>query len=120
MFKKNQINKLGVSLGLGIILTLIGGINVSTLAQSQYEEENGYQSNEKNGVFGDAPSGLDPVDLMHRAQQAGGRTPAEFEAEYQGQLNNSVSDFKRLQQQRILEQKKPATNTEPTPKSFGE
>jgi hypothetical protein len=117
MFEKNQINKLVTSLSLGIIVTLIAGINSSMLAQPQYEEENGYQSNEKNGVFGDAPSGLDPVELMHRAQQANGRTPAEFEAEYQGQLDNSVSDFKRLQQQRILEQQKPAANTDQTPKS---
>ena len=112
MLKRNQINRLSTSLSLGVILTLVAGFSSSTSAQSKYEKDNGYQSNEKSGVFGDTPSGLDPVELMHRAQQANGRSAAEFEADSQGQLDSSVSDFKRLQQQRILEQQQPAVNTQ--------
>jgi len=112
MLKRNQINRLSTSLSLGVILILVAGFSSSTSAQSKYEEDNGYQSNEKSGVFGDTPSGLDPVELMHRAQQANGRSAAEFEADSQGQLDSSVSDFKRLQQQRILEQQQPAVNTQ--------
>ncbi len=117
MFKNNKVNKLAISLSLGTILTLIAGFNSSTLSQSRYEEDNGYQSNEKSNVFGDTPAGLDPVDLMHRAQQLNGRTQAEFEADSQGQLDDSVSDFKRLQQQKMLEQQQPA-NTEETPENI--
>ena len=109
MFKNSGSgsNKLSISLSLGTILTLVVGFNSSALAQSRYEQDNGYQSNEKSGVFGDTPSGLDPVDLIHRAQQLNGRSAAEFEADSQGQMDSSVSDFKRLQQQRILEQQQP-------------
>ena len=103
MFTSDRASRFGTGLSLGIVLTLAAGFNSDTLAQSKYEND-GYQSNEKSGVFGDTPSGLDPVELMHRAQQANSRSQAEFDADSQGQLDNSVSDFKRLQQQRILEQ----------------
>ena len=103
MFKNNKLNKITISLGLGVILTLVAEFNSSTYAQSRYDNE-GYQPNEKSTVFGDAPAGLDPIDLMHRAQQSNRRSAAEFNEEYQGQLDSSVSDFKQLQQQRILEQ----------------
>ena len=117
MFKVRQTNKLNLSLSFGTVLLLIAGFNSAALAQSKYERDNGYHSNEKSGVFGDAPSGLDPVDLMHRAQQLNGRSQAEFEADSQGQLDNSVSDFKRLQQQRILEQQQQAGDSSETTNS---
>jgi hypothetical protein len=97
-----QHNKLLINLGLGIILILLAGINSSALAQSS--ENDGYQTNEKDTTYGDAPAGLNPLDLMHQAQQSNRRSTSEFSAESQGQLDNSASDFKRLQQQRILEQ----------------
>lgn len=103
MFQSDRASKLTTGMSLGIIVTVIAGFNSVAVAQSKYDND-GYQSNEKSGVFGDAPSGLDPVELMHRAQQANRRSQAEFDADSQGQLDNSVSDFKRLQQQRILEQ----------------
>ena len=114
MFKNTHLNRSIAGLSLGALATLLAGFNSSTLAQSRYEQDNGYQSNEKNSVFGDAPAGLDPVELMHRAQQLKGRSQAEFEADSQGQIDNSVSDFKRLQQQRILEQSQP-TEESPEP-----
>ena len=109
ILKTNRANKLITNLGLGIILTLAAGLNSSTFAQSQYERDNGYQSNEKDSIYGDAPGGLNPVDLIHRAQQQNRRSTSEFEADSQGQLNNSVSDFKRMQQQKILEQQQSPT-----------
>ena len=104
MLPNYQPSKLILSLSLSATFTLVTGFNAATLAQSKYEQDNGYQSNEKSSIFGDTPSGLDPVELMHRAQQSNGRSAAEFEADSQYQLDSSVSDFKRLQQQRILEQ----------------
>ena len=98
------MNQLTKFLSLGIFIALAAGFNSSISAQSQYERDNGYQSNEKDSIYGDAPGGLNPIDLIHRAQQLNGRNASEFEADSQGQLENSASDFKRLQQQRILEQ----------------
>lgn len=108
-FKNNQAGRVSLSLGLGIVLTLIAGLNSSALAQTGTDDQ-GYQSNEKDSLFGDAPGGLNPLDLIHRSQQLGGRSAAEFEEESRGQINNSASDFKRLQQQRLLEQQQPETS----------
>jgi len=106
MIKHNFLKQTG--LGLGIALSL--AIGFGTSAQAQYDTDQGYQSNEKDsGIYGDAPSGLNPLDIMHRAQQLNGRSAAEFNEESQAQIHNSASDFKRLQQQRILEQQKSKT-----------
>ena len=111
MVSKSRLNQLSISFGLGLTLTLVAGLNSATFAQSNSGNE-GYQSNEKSTFFGETPGDLDPIDLMHRAQQSNRRSALEFDEESQGQLNNSASDFKRLQQQRILEQQqqqKPVT-----------
>ncbi|BAZ44446.1 hypothetical protein NIES4102_14550 [Chondrocystis sp. NIES-4102] len=111
MFKPNQW---GINISLGIILTLIASINLPVQAQSSDNE--GYQTNEKDTTYGDTPGGLNPLDIMHQAQQANRRSAAEFNAESQGQLDASVSDFKRLQQQRILEQQR-LMKSQPSPET---
>jgi hypothetical protein len=100
MLKNNQLNRI---CGTVVIATVaIAGLSSSALAQAG--EDDGYQSNEKSGIYGDAPAGLDPLDIIHRAQQSNGRSAAEFDQEFQTQIDSSASDFKRLQQQKILEQ----------------
>ncbi|MBE9047669.1 hypothetical protein IQ255_25240 [Pleurocapsales cyanobacterium LEGE 10410] len=107
MFNNNQAKKLTLGLGLGAVLTVGSGFNSSILAQ---HDNNNYPSNEKDSLYGDAPAGLNPLDLMHRAQQLDRRSAAEFNAESQSQIDSSVADFKRLQQQRILEQQSAETS----------
>ena len=92
-----------LNLGLGLAVVLITGLNSPTFAQPTAGNE-GYTSNEKDSLYGDAPAGLNPLDLMHRAQQLNGRSAAEFNQESGAQIDSSVSEFKRLQQQKILEQ----------------
>ena len=106
-------NRLNRFLNCGAFAKLAVGVALvlgsATVAQAQAGVDNqGYQSNEKDGLYGDAPAGLNPLDLMHRAQQSG-RSAEEFNEESQLQIDNSVSDFKRLQQQRILEQQQQNT-----------
>ena len=112
MFKNNRLSRLSLVFGFGLAFSLVAAFNSVAVAQSSAEEL-GYQSNEKDPTYGDAPAGLNPLDLMHRAQQLGGRSAAEFNQESQVQINNSANDFKRLQQQRILEQQQqPTTQVE--------
>ena len=106
MVKNNLLHHFGF--GVGIAFALMCGISNSATAQIGNNNQ-GYQSNEKNEIYGDAPAGLNPLDLMHRAQQNTGRSAEEFNQESQNQLNNSASDFKLLQQQRILEQQQSQT-----------
>jgi hypothetical protein len=108
MIKNNRLHRTAWS--VGIALVAIAGLNFSAVAQSGADD--GYQPNEKDGIYGDAPAGLNPLDIMHRAQQTNGRSAAEFDRESQTQIDNSASDFKRLQQQRILEQQQ-STSKEP-------
>ena len=110
MFKNNRSSRLSLIFGLGVALVSIAGFNSLAVAQSSADDL-GYQSNEKDPTYGDAPGGLNPMDLMHRAQQLGGRSAAEFYQESQVQINDSANDFKRLQQQR-LEQQQPTTSVE--------
>ena len=111
MFKNNRLNKFSLVFGLGVVLTSVAGFNSLVVAQSSADDL-GYQSNEKDPTYGNAPGGLNPMDLMHRAQQLNGRSAAEFNQESEAQTNNSANDFKRLQQQRILEQQQPTTPVE--------
>jgi hypothetical protein len=100
MLKNTQLHR--ICWAIVIAGTAIAGLNSAALAQSG--QDDGYQSNEKSGMYGDAPAGLDPLDIIHRAQQSNGRSAAEFDQEFQTQIDSSASDFKRLQQQKILEQ----------------
>ena len=103
----NKNNRLNQFLGCSTLALVLG---FTTAAQAQPGVDNqGYQSNEKDELYGDAPAGLNPLDLMHRAQQSNGRSAEEFNEESQLLIDNSVSDFKRLQQQRLLEQQQQNT-----------
>ena len=116
MFKNNRSSRLSLIFGLGVALVSVAGFNSLAVAQSSAEEL-GYQSNEKDPTYGDAPGGLNPLDLMHRAQQLNGRSAAEFNQESEAQINNSANDFKRLQQQRILEQQQPTATPVESPEA---
>ncbi|MGV2831103.1 hypothetical protein [Myxosarcina sp. GI1(2024)] len=83
-----------------------GSLYESALAQYREPADSGYQSNEKDSLYGDGITGIDPVDLIHRANLRNSRTAEEFQVESQGQINNSAAEFKQLQEQRILEQQR--------------
>jgi hypothetical protein len=103
MFNHNLLSRLNLVFGLGVALTLVAGSNSLVFAQSSADDL-GHQSNEKDPTYGDAPGGLNPLDLMHRAQQMNGRSADEFNQESEVQLNNSAKDYKQLREQMILEQ----------------
>ena len=96
---------------IGTIVALGSSLNLSALAQYREPADSGYQSNEKDSLYGDGVTGLDPVDLIHRANLRNSRTPEEFQQETQGQINDSAQKFKELQRQR-LERQSPDTEFE--------
>ena len=108
---KNRSSRLSLMFALGVAFATVAGFNSVAVAQSNADDL-GYQSNEKDPTYGDAPGGLNPMDLMHRAQQLNGRSAAEFYQESQVQINDSANDFKRLQQQRLEQQQQPNTPVE--------
>ncbi|MDJ0533715.1 MAG: hypothetical protein QNJ70_14705 [Xenococcaceae cyanobacterium MO_207.B15] len=115
----NQLKPLNILLSFGIITAIIPGYNPSAIAQYINPDDNtGYQSNEKDSLYGDGISGLNPLELIHRANLSNGRTAEEFSQDSIGQIRDSASDFKLLQQQKILQQyqmQQTESVTEPIP-----
>ena len=91
MNKNNRFNRFGLICGAAFTLTL--GLATTPQAQAGGVDDQGYQSNEKNGIYKDAPAGLDPLEIMHRAQQSNGRSAEEFNQDSQLQIDSSVSRF---------------------------
>ncbi|MDJ0574511.1 MAG: hypothetical protein QNJ65_05025 [Xenococcaceae cyanobacterium MO_234.B1] len=100
----NQLKPLNILLSLGIITALIPGYTTSALAQYRTPgDDSGYQSNEKD-AFSTEGTGLNPMDLIHRARLSNNRSVEDFSQDSAGQIQDSASEFKLLQQQQILEQ----------------
>lgn len=110
MLKHNRYARPALCFSLGLLLTAIAGLNQPATAQAGTDDQ-GYQTNEKDSTYGDAPAGLNPLDLMHRAQQLNGRSAEEFNTESQTQINNSASDFKLLQQERMRQMQQEAAGS---------
>ncbi len=91
-----------IALGLGVTVAL----GLTSPARSQYVDPNdrGYQSGEKDALYGDGITGINPMDLIHRANLSGGMSSEEFREQSQGQMQNSASEYKRMQQERMLQQ----------------
>lgn len=83
------------------------------LAQDRDGEDSGYQSNEENPMSGTL-GGIDPIDLIHNANLSTGRSAEEFNQDSQLQIQNSAEEFRRLQQERMLQQNSAPESTEET------
>ena len=84
-------------------------------AQTQYQGDNpsagptGFQTNEQDPMKSLMGGGLNPLDLMHRAQTGRSRTGVDFAEDTQQGLSKAAADFKK-QQQKLLQQ----TNISPS------
>ena len=91
-------------LALGVSLTLIFGQMTPAVAQFGNSNNEGYQSNERDSLYGESSFGdFNPMDAIHNLKFRNSRNSEEFSQDSQVQINNSASEFKRLQQQRILD-----------------
>lgn len=84
-----------------------------TLAQNRDAEGGAYQSNEENPMSGTL-GGIDPIDLIHNANLSTGRNAEEFNQDSRLQIQNSAEEFRRLQQERMLQQNSAPESTEET------
>jgi hypothetical protein len=100
-----------LSLGLACTFSLIN----PSFAQSQSDENDAYQSNEKDSMSGSL-GGLNPMDLIHNMNLSTGRNAEEFNQDSQTQIENSADEFKRLQIERMQQQNNnlPESTQEPT------
>lgn len=100
----NSVVKIITVLGLSIPL-VFGACSVANAQSATFDGAND-QSNEKDGLFGDSTLGINPLDLIHEYNLRNGRSSAEFTEESGTQIQDSAAEFRRLQQERILEQNK--------------
>ncbi len=115
---KIKLKSLNILLGLGV-LALVSGYSTAVKAQYQVNDDPGYQSNEKDSLTGDGITGINPLELIHRANLSNGISAEEFNQNSAGRIQDSASSFKLLQQQKILEQYK-AQPAESTTESISE
>jgi hypothetical protein len=102
----NQL-KSTLILSLGISITLIASQFSPAIAQSTNE---GYQSNERDALYDGTLGDINPMDLIHNAKFRQSRDAGQFSQDSEVQINDSASEFKKQQQQRILE-----SQSQPTP-----
>jgi len=87
------------------------------IAQTQYQGDNpnagptGFQTNEQDPMKSLMGGGLNPLELMHRAQTGRSRTGTDFAVDTQQGLSKAASDFKKLQQQQLQQMKTVPTAT---------
>ena len=106
---KNQLSQIAIALGLGLTVAL--GVTAPASAQSNNLDE-GFQSGDRDALYGDGITGINPLDLIHRANLSGGLSAEEFNEQSQGQITDSAAEYKRLQQEKILQQYRNQTEVE--------
>jgi len=101
-----------LSISLVSALTFVACLAQLTLAQSLNEQDN-FQSNEVDSFGGSTFGGgsLNPLDLIHRANLSNGRSVDEFNQDSSENLNDAATDFKRKQQEMLLNQQEEQTIT---------
>ena len=97
----NFLSKSSIILGLSIACTF--SLVTPSFAQYKDQEDGAYQSNEEDPMSGTL-GGIDPIDLIHNANLSTGRNAEEFNQDSQLQIENSAEEFRRLQQERMLQQ----------------
>lgn len=97
---------LALYLSLGTTFGIISSLGQSSLAQSvNPSSDSNYQNSEQNtlggGTFGNS---FNPLDIIHRANLSRSRDMGEFNQDTQNNLTSEADKFKRLQQERLLQQ----------------
>ena len=103
IFMKKLLSQLTITLGLGVAC----GFSLAAPGLAQYQqipEDSNYQSNEQDSLYGNSTLGVNPMDLIHNYNLSVGRSAAEFSQESQMQIQDSAAEFKRLQQEQMLQQ----------------
>ena len=107
MSTKKSLWQLSVTLSIGVALNFISGWSTTAYAQYQAPQDDGFQSNEQDSMFGGSASGINPLELMNRIQLSRERSLEEFSDDSATTIKDSASEFKRLQQERLNQQQSP-------------
>jgi hypothetical protein len=103
---------------IGSTFFLISSLNQASFAQvTNNQNSDGYQQNEQDSFGGQG--GFNPFNLIHNANLGISRSMGEFKQETEQNLNDAAAEFKRLQIERIRQQRS-QNSTNVTPKETPE
>ena len=107
------------SITFSMVVALTSIFSWSTIASAQYQapQDDGFQSNEQDALFGGSSTGINPLKLINQIQLRQDRTLEEFSSDSATTIRDSASEFKRLQQERLLQQQSSPSSVEDTPES---
>ncbi len=106
-FAYKRLAKITLNLSLGAAFGVMSSFGQSTLAQSinpqNPQGSDGYQSNEQD-PGGSSLGNFDPFQMIHNANLGASRTAEEFNSDMEQGIKDAAAEFKRLQQERMLNQ----------------
>jgi hypothetical protein len=113
-----SLSKVTLGFTFGVALLLFSGMRQPTLAQLSSSNSDGYQSNERDPLYGGDGINLNPMDLMHNASQMDRKSGDDFDRDSQQSITDSAANFRKQQLERINNQKPqtPSDSTSSTPK----
>jgi hypothetical protein len=104
-----NIKKITISLTIGTTLGVLSSLFSPILAQTAQDLGN-FPSNERDPNSSGLGGAINPMQLMHQLQMSNGRSMSDFVTDSNRNIDNASSDFKKQQQERILQQTSPKTD----------
>jgi uncharacterized protein involved in copper resistance len=101
----SYLSQIALSLTVSFALVLISGMRQPTLAQLSNSNSDGYQSNERDPLYGGDGIDLNPMDLMHNASQMDRRSGDDFDRDSQQSITDSAANFRKQQLERMSDRK---------------
>jgi len=101
--------RLGCSVTLTLGLISMVGFSPA-FGQAPIDQEESYPSSERDTFSSELGDGLNPLDLIHRANFSRTRSLEEYRIDQQQNLDSAASEFRQQQQQLLQEQS--SNNTE--------
>ncbi len=94
---------LSVLVGIGIASCLLPQPSLAQLDKNPADPKDQFNDQQNNDPFSSRSqnNGLNPLDLMHRAQLGTLRNPDQFDSDQRDNLNDAAAQFHRQQLQRL-------------------
>ncbi len=98
-----NIKQITISLTIGTTLGVLSALFSPILAQTS-QDLGTFPTNERDPNSSSLGADFNPMDLMHKLQMNNGRDLSDFVNDSNRNIDDASDDFKKQQQQRILQQ----------------
>ncbi|NEO26658.1 MAG: hypothetical protein F6K03_07115 [Kamptonema sp. SIO4C4] len=112
MMKLNSTSRFSLTLGFFLSLLLPFAATASLAQTSPNATNEGFQQNERDSIF-EGENGLNPLDLIHRANMGNRRSMGEFRQQTERNINRASEEFRRQQLELLQQQLEQDPNATP-------